>query len=207
MKKKTLRFIIPTIVAFVIYLILDYINLATFLGITPSNIDTDIFGVLFDAMIVIILYVISFYYIDNRQNEKDANARSTAKVLIQKTYDECLSNLKLLDNKNMVAQYIIPKVDGNKTDSEDKVTHNLQTLPFSSFDSIMSLATNGFIEEDVLYDYLDAKKEYQYLVSMKITFYDLISPQTSDQQALYNDIKNRDEKLKNKMSDYLKNCS
>ena len=200
MEKKPFKFIILTIIAFVVYLILDYTNLATLLGIKLSNINNDIFGVLFDAMIVIVLYAISFYYIDNKQNEKDANARATAKVLIKKTYEECLSNLELLDNRNMVEQYIIPKVDGNKTDSEDKVTRNMQTLAFSSFDTIMSLATNGFVEKDMLSDYLDAKKEYQYLVSMKITFYDLISPQTPDQRALYDDIKSRDEK-------YLPRCS
>ena len=45
------------------------------MGLVPNNINVDVFGILFDASIVLILYVISFYYIENKQNEKDANAR------------------------------------------------------------------------------------------------------------------------------------
>lgn len=204
MKKKTLKIIIPIFVALIAYLILDYVNLPSLLGLAPANINIEVFGILFDATIVVTLYVISFYYIENRQNEKDANARDTANVLLEKTYSECLSNLKLLDNHLMVAQYIIPKVDGNKTDSENKIIFNLQTLPFSSFDSIMDFATNGYVEKDTLSDYLDIKKEYQYLISVKITFYDLLDPQTEEQQAMYNDIQQRDRTLKNRLAKHEK---
>ena len=117
MKKKTLKLIIPLIISFITYLILDYINLPTILGIKPTNINTELFVILFDTLIVIVLFVISFYYIDNRQNEKDANARDTVDVLLGKTYAECLSNLYFLDNKEVVKKYIISKIDGNKTDS------------------------------------------------------------------------------------------
>lgn len=84
-----------------------------------------------DTSVVLVLYVISFYYIENRQNERDANARDTVDVLLAKTYQECLNNLNFLDNREMIGKYIIPKIDGNKTDSENKVINNLQTLPFS----------------------------------------------------------------------------
>ena len=193
------------LVALTAYLILDYINFPTLLGLSPANINIDMFSILFDSTIVIALYVISFYYIENKQNEKDANARDTANVLLEKTYAECLNNLKLLDNSETVAKYIIPKVDGNKTDSQNKVVLNLQTLPFFSFDSVMELAAGGYIEKDTLSDYLDIKKEYQYLVSVKITFYDLLDPQTPEQQAMYHDIHTRDSALKTRLSKYLKN--
>ena len=50
--------------------------------------------------------------------------------------------------------------------------------------------------------YLDIKKEYQYLVNVKITFFDLIEPKTAEQRAMYNDIQSRDYALKLR----LKNC-
>ena len=203
MKQKTSRKIIPVILALLAYLLLDYLNIPTLIGLTPTNINLDIFGVLFDAAIVLILYVISFYYIENKQNEKDANARDTVNVLLEKTYKECLDNLIFLDNRSMVKEYIIPKVDGNKTDSENKVIRNLQTLPFTSLDAVVELAVGGYIEKNTLDDYLDIKKEYQYLISVKITFYDLVDPQTADQLAMYNDIHTRDNALKRKLQYYL----
>lgn len=152
-----------------------------------------------DTSVVLVLYVISFYYIENRQNEKDANARDTVDVLLAKTYQECLNNLNFLDNREMIGKYIIPKIDGNKTDSENKVINNLQTLPFSSFDAVIDLAANGYIEKVKLNDYLDIKKEYQYLISVKITFFDLVEPENDNQKAMYDDINIRDYALKAKL--------
>ena len=192
--------IIKRIIAILfIYLIIDYINIPSYLGFIPNNINFDIFTVFFDAVIVTILYVISFYYIENKQNEKDNNATKIVDVLLEKTYTECLDNLILLDNKDIIRRYIIPKVDGNKTDSENKVINNLQTLPFSSYDSVISLASNGYIDKNKLNEYLEIKKEYQYLVNMKITFFDLINPNTDEQKAILKNITIRDSSLKSKL--------
>lgn len=203
MKKKTNKFIIPIILVLVTYYVLDYVNFPSILGFNFNNINTNIFGILFEATIVLVLYVISFYYIENKQNEKDANARDTVDVLLKKTYQECLDNLNFLDNREVIKKYIIPKVNGNKTDSENKVINNLQTLPFSSFDAIIGLASNGYVDRLKLNNYLDIKKEYQYLISVKITFFDLIKPETPEQQAMYNDIRTKDSNLKFKLSSFL----
>lgn len=199
MKNKIRKYITPIITVLITYLVLDYANLPSVIGVTLNNINLDLFGVLFDASIVVILYVISFYYIENKQNEKDANARDTVDVLLKKTYQECLSNLEFLDNKEMVEKYIIPKIDGSKTPSENKIINNVQYLPFSSFDSIIDLSANGYIEKEKVNYYLDIKKEYQYLVSAKIIFFDLVEPKNDDQMAVYNDIYIRDLELKSKL--------
>lgn len=109
-----------------------------------------------------------------------------------------MSNLNFLDNKEMLEKYIIPKIDGDKLDSENKVVNNLQILPFSSFDAVIDLAANGYVEKKKFDDYLDIKKEYKYLISVKITFFDLVDPQTEEQKAMYNDIRKKDTALKAK---------
>lgn len=146
MQKKINSIIMLIIVLLAIYLFIDYVNLPSLIGIRTDNINIDIFGILFDTAVVLILYVISFYYIDNKQNEKDANAKAVGDILIEKTYQECLENLKLLDNKEIIKEYIIPKVDGDRPASENKVISNLQELPFASYDIVLDLATNGYIE-------------------------------------------------------------
>lgn len=202
-RRKSLRIIIPVALALIAYFILDYVNVPTLIGVTPSNINVDMFGILFNSVIVLVLYVVSFYYIENKQNEKYANAIDTVDALLKKTYQECLDNLKLLDNKEMIEEYIMPKVDGNKSFSENKVIHNLQTLPFSSFDAVIELAVNGYVEKEKLDNYLDIKKEYQYLVSVKITFFDLVNPKTDDQKAMYYDIRTRDNVIRRKINGFL----
>lgn len=203
LKKKSNKYIILIVIALVAYLVLDYVNLPSLIGLMPNNINMDICNILFDASIVLILYVISFYYIENKQNEKDANARDTVDVLLKKTYQECLDNLYFLDNREIIEKYIIPKIDGNKFDSENKVVNNLQTLPFSSFETVINFATNGYVEKVKLDDYLDIKKKYQYLISVKINFFDLVKPETEKQKAMYNDICSKDSDLKSKLSKLL----
>lgn len=200
MKKKTGRITISIIMVLIAYLILDYVNVPSLIGLTPDNINIDMFGIFFNTAVVLILYVISFYYIENKQNEKDANARDTVDILLKKTYQECLSNLNFLDNKEMLEKYIIPKIDGDKLDSENKVVNNLQILPFSSFDAVIDLAANGYVEKKKFDDYLDIKKEYKYLISVKITFFDLVDPQTKEQKSMYNDIRKKDTALKAKLN-------
>lgn len=200
MKKKTGRITISIIMVLIAYLILDYVNVPSLIGLTPDNINIDMFGIFFNTAVVLILYVISFYYIENKQNEKDANARDTVDILLKKTYQECLSNLNFLDNKEMLEKYIIPKIDGDKLDSENKVVNNLQILPFFSFDAVIDLAANGYVEKKKFDDYLDIKKEYKYLISVKITFFDLVDPQTEEQKSMYNDIRKKDTALKAKLN-------
>lgn len=207
MKKKIVKIILPMFAIFSIYLILDYFNIPMLLGISIPSINVELFGIIFNTLIVLVLYVISFYYIENRQNEKDKNARDIVKVLLKKTYEECLSNLMFLDDRTMIAEYIIPKIDGNKTDSENKVVNNLQTLPFASFDSVMSLAIGGYIEEKLLSDYLDIKKDYHYVVSAKITFFDLVDPKTAEQKSMYDNIRAHDTTLKKKLRKLLQDIN
>lgn len=59
----------------------------------------------------------------------------------------------------------------------------------------MDLATSGYILKNQLEDYLHIKKEYQYLVSVKITFYDLDTAQTAEQKSMADDIKRRNNAL------------
>lgn len=185
---------------FLVYLILDYINLPYVFNIKFVNMNVDLLGILLDATIVIVLYLFSYYYIENRQKLKDENAKNVVKVLFKKTYEECLKNLQFLDNKQIVEEYIIPKIDGNKTSLDNKIITNFQKLPFSSFDTIMNLATNGHISDDDFATYVEVQKEYHYLINMKITFYDLDNAHTPEQIAMADDIITRNSALKDKLN-------
>ncbi|WP_282144900.1 hypothetical protein [Thomasclavelia cocleata] len=55
-------------------------------------------------------------------------------------------------------EFIVLKVDFDKTDSENKVVRNLQTLPFETLEIVMQFSKEGFIEKSVLETYFSIKK-------------------------------------------------
>ena len=154
-------------------------------------------------MVVIVLYIITYFHIDKKRISKDFNSEKVSNVLMKQTYLECLDNLKLINNKQMLKEFIVPKVDFDKTDSENKVVVNLQSLPFNSYDNLMNLAISGYVNEDRLDKYLWIKKEYAYIISIKITFYDLDVPKNEVQKEMLDDIINRYNQLHNEITQEL----
>ena len=134
---------------------------------------------------------------------KDVNSAKVSNVLMRQTYLECLDYLKLINNKQMITEFIVPKVDFNKTDSENKVVVNLQSLPFKSYDNLMNLAIGGYVNEDRLEKYLWIKKEYAYIISIKITFYDLEVPKNDVQKEMLDDIAKRYSELHREITNEL----
>lgn len=189
---------------FVIYVILDYLNVPQLLGLSSDRINMDFFDVFLNSVIVVVLYIITYYFVDRRQIQKDANSKDTAGVLLLYTYKECLGNLRMVRNSEWVKKYIVPKVDGNKPVTENKIIMNLQRLPFSSKGEILELSKSGYVEKEVLARYLHIQQEYNYNINMKITFYDLINPQTADQQALFMDINHRSDELMSLLGEEIK---
>ena len=189
---------------FGIYVILDYLNVPQLLGLSSDRINMDFFDVFLNSVIVVVLYIITYYFIDKRQIQKDANSKDTAGVLLLYTYKECLDNLRMVWNSEWVKKYIVPKVDGNKPVTENKIIMNLQRLPFSSKGEILELSKSGYVEKEVLARYLHIQQEYNHIINMKITFYDLINPQTADQQALFMDINHRSDELMSLLGEEIK---
>lgn len=192
--KHLFKAILP-VALFAVYVILDYINVPALLGISSDRINMGFFDVFLNSVIVIVLYIITYYFVDTRQIQKDKNSKDTADVLLLYTYKECLDNLRMVWNSEWVKKYIIPKVDGNKPVTENKIIMNLQHFPFASKGEILELSKGGYIEKVVLARYLHIQKEYNHIINMKIAFYDLINPQTDEQKALFMDINHRNDEL------------
>ena len=144
-----------------------------FVCTTFDSFLNDLFGIVSSAVVALVIYFISYNEIDDRKIKREDNAKDTAKVLLADTYKECLNTLELLGNREILEAFIVPKVDFNKTNKDDKIMNNLQTLPFESFDKIISLSEGGYISKDKLEIYLSIKKEFALVVSMKITFFDI----------------------------------
>lgn len=153
---------IPAIL-FGIYVILDYLNVPQLLGLSSDRINMDFFDVFLNSVIVIVLYIITYFFVDSRQIQKDTNAKDTADILLLYTYKECVDNLRIVLNPMWTKNYIAQKVDFNRPINKNSVVSNIQDLPFSSKSEIFELATGGYVEKEVLTRYLHIQAEYRYV--------------------------------------------
>lgn len=171
------------------------------LGINVGNINNDYLSIAINATIVIVLYIISFYYIDNKEDEKSVNARKSLEFLVKSSYQKCLEQLKFLDNSELMWKFVISKVNFNST--KDPVIENIKNYPFSSFDTIMKMLTDGFIREDELKAYFKIREDYQSVAHNRITFFDLEKSSQREHQELLEILNNKEAELKLMISEEL----
>lgn len=186
-------------IAFVIYVVMDLFNISQKLNIPISNINMDLFGSAASAAVVFAIFFLTYNEIDARQIEKENNARDTADVLIVDTYKECLNTLDLVENRENVEKYIVPKVDFDKQLKDDETLTYLQNSPFSNFDKIIALAEDGYLSKEKLKDYLWIKNEFAYVVSGKIIFYDIEDAKTEKQILFREELEKRDNDLRKRL--------
>lgn len=70
------------VLVFVLFIVIDYSNIASFLGFQVKNINISLFSAIFNAFVVIALYIVTFIVVDKRQIKKDQNSEIIAKILM-----------------------------------------------------------------------------------------------------------------------------
>lgn len=192
-------------IPFIFYIILDYVNIPTILGIKMNNISYDLLSTFIDISVLILLYIVSYRIIDKRQINKDENAKQTANILIKASYDKCLRYLNIIDNQQLLEQYVIPKIDFDEAQRDSSVAKNFQDNPFEEYASILSLAENGFVEKKDLLTYLEVEDLYKGYISNRITFFDIDKEaRTSEQLEMRAIIEKNRSDLYNKLEEETK---
>ena len=194
-KKKIRSKVIAPVGIFAAYAVLDYFNIPGSMGMKSERINMDFFGIFLDAVIVIVLYIVTYYFVDHRQIQKDTNSRDTADTLLLYTYKDCQDYLSIIYDPEWVKQYIVPKIDGNKPAGENKVIMEIQNSPFGSQNEVLELAKNGHIDKAALSRYLQIQKEYKHMVRIKIIFFDLNESQSELKGEMIAKIDAREKEL------------
>ena len=201
MSKDILRIISKFVVIPVILIMLvDYFNIPTLLGVNTRAINYSVFGTVFNASVVIALYIITYLHIDRRQIKKDHNAKMVACVLLKSSYKKCIDNIELLGKQEVLEELIIPKVDFNITDNDDPVSSNLKDYPFSEYQSILDLSINGILSGADIQKYTEIMDKYRNYVSFRITFYDIEKSTNPMHEELKNSINEKRNELVNSIS-------
>ena len=201
MKKQHLRalgIIFLSIAIVVTYFIVDYQGVLSGLGFNPAAINLDLLGIVVNSVTVLVLYCLSFIYIDKRQIEKDQNMKDLCSILLYQTYTSCKKNHELICNHEIVKEYIIPKL------SEDKsIIHNLQEAPFKHESELMNIAEQGNISIEEMQTYLFIRDSYKFFVNMRIVFYDS-KEQSKEKQEEVNALFKDESKFLSMLNDEIK---
>lgn len=170
MKKLSVKTIlILSVLMFVLFLIIDFLNIPTLIGVDTATVNWDLFLGLLNFWVVVLLYIITYKKIDKRNLERENNKEDLANLLISSCYNECREYLKLYTPET-IEKYILPKVDFNST--SNKVVTNLQEAPFANENVIMDLAKDGQIKKEQIEGYFKVKDKYRVFVNSRITFFD-----------------------------------
>ena len=180
MKKEVIKIIEVITGLFIVLLILDYVNLPTLLGFKMSNINIDFFVGIINAIIVIVLFCITYKEIDKRTVQREKNKRDISKLLIKKYYEDCLDYIEMLSQET-IEKYVVPKINFNSSDNV--IICNLQNSPFLNGATIWDFVKDGQVEEKRIEQFLNIKKKYEQYISSRIIFYDaqhIYAPLRSD---------------------------
>ena len=160
-----------TIIPFILVIIVDYFNIPAVCGLKMNNINYEVFNVIFNSLIVVGLYIITYMSIDKHQIQKDYDAKIIAYVLMKSTYEKCVDFLRIVDDDETRTKYIVPKVEFDKIATESLVIVNLQNNPFTEYTSILEFSVNGAIPYDDLYSYVKIMNMYKIYIYIMIKFY------------------------------------
>ena len=86
-----------TVILLISYLIIDYFNIPTALGIDISRINIDLLGNVINVVIAIFVFVSGYCLIDRWNVKKVNNQKAIAESVLHSIYKNCLLYVEYLD--------------------------------------------------------------------------------------------------------------
>lgn len=201
---KVRKTILVSSICFIIYLFLDITNCFSVWNFKLENLSDGVFSGVLNALVVVSLYIISYFVIDKRSIRKEQNAKEVVDVLIKETYKSCNEMLILLENEEMMSNHIFPKVSNDKPMFADDLINHLRTSPFSSYETIMQFCVNGIVRGDYVKEYLYVKSTYEGIVSTSIVAFGVKGQESEFQAHIIKRLNQDIQSLKNLFSIALK---
>lgn len=171
MKKRIFAIILSCIAITSVYFCLDINNTIASTGIPCQEINWDIASIVIDNLVVIGLYLITFYLLDSRQIKISKNQREVALLLMSKTYEQCKESVSLFELRE-VREKAVEKCDFDKVICEDKQMQYYLDFPFEFHEQIVEFASTGIISKKEFSDYLDLRETFRKHINIRIMFFD-----------------------------------
>lgn len=163
-----------TVILLILYLIIDYFNIPTTLGMDISRINFDLLGNVINTVIAIFVFVSGYYLIDRWNVKKVNNQKAIAESVLYSIYKDCLLYVEYLDQPQIVKK-LIEQTDFNKYYHElnDPSPHmRYAQIPFTSEPSLLSYFQDGILDKECFETYQSIKRAFTNYVFARVILFD-----------------------------------
>lgn len=160
-----------TVILLISYLIIDYFNIPTALGIDISRINIDLLG---NVVIAIFVFVSGYCLIDRWNVKKVNNQKAIAESVLHSIYKNCLLYVEYLDQPQIV-KTLIEQTDFDKRYHElnDPSPHmRYAQIPFTSESSLLPYFQDGILDKESFDTYQSIKQAFTDYVFARVIFFD-----------------------------------
>lgn len=163
-----------TVILLISYLIIDYFNIPTALGMDISRINVDLLGNVINAVIAIFVFVSGYCLIDRWNVKRVNNQKAIAESILHLIYKNCLLYVECLDQPQIV-KALIEQTDFNKRYNildDPSPDMRYAQIPFTSESSLLSYFQNGILDKESFDTYQSIKQAFTNYVFVRVTFFD-----------------------------------
>ena len=163
-----------TVILLISYLIIDYFNIPTALGMDISRINVDLLGNVINAVIDILVLVSGYCLIDRWNVKRVNNQKAIAESILHSIYKNCLLYVECLDQPQIV-KALIEQTDFNKRYNildDPSPDMRYAQIPFTSESSLLSYFQNGILDKESFDTYQSIKQAFTNYVFVRVTFFD-----------------------------------
>lgn len=153
----------------ILYIVLDYYNIPSALGFSMKSINYNALSILVGAFVALIIFILTYEYVDQRNIEKINNQKEIAALILKRVYDDCNEYIVLLDD---VLETLVERTDFNAYYEHNSPAAKYADIPFENEKIIMQFATDGVISKEQLEKYYKIKHYYLSYVTTNVIFYD-----------------------------------
>lgn len=194
-RKKVLITLIVSILFVSVVCVLDYFNFFTVIGVSVNHINWDLLSIIIGNLVVILLFVITYFVVDNRNIQKDKNQQATAYLTLIGIYERCNDMVELFSKEEWRTK-AVEKIDGNKLLSDDKVHTHYLNYPFENECIIYDFASSGILSKNIFKEFQNIKKDYQKYINTALIFFDVYDSFKQLEIDLSNDLSKSMQNLK-----------
>lgn len=163
-----------TVILLISYLIIDYFNIPTALGMDISRINVDLLGNVINAVIAIFVFVSGYCLIDRWNVKRVNNQKAIAESILHSIYKNCLLYVECLVQPQIV-KALIEQTDFNKRYNildDPSPDMRYAQIPFTSESSLLSYFQNGILDKESFDTYQSIKQAFTNYVFVRVTFFD-----------------------------------
>lgn len=162
-KKKVFISILIAFLVLVGYMVLDYINILGIMSLKVERINGELLSVFAPNLLVILLYVITYFIVDEKNAKERKNKKEIVKYMLEDDYNTCLRYLDVLENK-MQLKIIVEQLSKDGCLYKNEYFNEWMDVSFKNYNYIMEYSSQGIIDVKILKKYLYIKS--QYLITM-----------------------------------------